>query len=130
VRGKAWHALSCCEIFFFVLCTLCCEFLWIGQFWLSLRYSLTFIYIQLALVSVASLLTASPTKEILIGITCSGISYKLRDILQRAMWLAVVSILLPGNLLPPQMLKYTGNYSRFETHRLETKVSEHYNKLG
>jgi hypothetical protein len=28
---------------FFVLYTLCCQFLWIIQFWLSLRYSLTFI---------------------------------------------------------------------------------------
>jgi hypothetical protein len=26
-----------------VLCTLCCQFLWIVQFWLPLRYSLTFI---------------------------------------------------------------------------------------
>jgi hypothetical protein len=26
-----------------VLCTLCCQFLWIVHFWLSLRYSLTFI---------------------------------------------------------------------------------------
>jgi hypothetical protein len=29
--------------------------------------------------------------------------------------LTVVSILLPSNLLPPSMLKYTGNYSRFDT---------------
>jgi hypothetical protein len=28
----------------FVLCTLCCQFLWIGHSWLSLRFSLTFIY--------------------------------------------------------------------------------------
>jgi hypothetical protein len=26
-----------------VLCTMCCQFLWIVQFWLPLRYSLTFI---------------------------------------------------------------------------------------
>ena len=31
--------------FFFVLCTLCWQFLWIGLFWLPLRYSLTFIQI-------------------------------------------------------------------------------------
>ena len=29
--------------FFFVLCTLCFQFLWIVHFWLPLRYSLTFI---------------------------------------------------------------------------------------
>jgi hypothetical protein len=29
--------------FFFVLCTLCCQFLLIVHFWLALRYSLTFI---------------------------------------------------------------------------------------
>ena len=28
----------------FVLCTLCCQFLWIVHLWLPLRYSLTFIY--------------------------------------------------------------------------------------
>ena len=41
----------CCDVFvflvllfwcFFVLCTLCYQFLWIVHFWLSLRYSLTF----------------------------------------------------------------------------------------
>jgi hypothetical protein len=32
-------------LFFFVLCTLCCQFLWIFDFWFSLRYSLTFIFI-------------------------------------------------------------------------------------
>ena len=36
----------CCALvlFFFVLCILCSQFLWIVLFWLSLRYSLTFIY--------------------------------------------------------------------------------------
>jgi hypothetical protein len=29
---------------FFVLCTLCCQFLWVVLFWLHLRYSLTFIF--------------------------------------------------------------------------------------
>jgi hypothetical protein len=29
-----------------VLCTRCCQFLWIVHFWLPLRYSLTFIYIS------------------------------------------------------------------------------------
>ena len=33
----------CFVLFFFVLCTLCCQFLWIFHFWLPLRYSLTFI---------------------------------------------------------------------------------------
>jgi hypothetical protein len=31
-------------LFFIILCTLCCQFLWIAYFWLYLRYSLTFIY--------------------------------------------------------------------------------------
>ena len=30
-------------LFFFVLCTLCCQFLWIVHFWLPLQYSITFI---------------------------------------------------------------------------------------
>jgi hypothetical protein len=33
-------------LFFFVLCTLCCQFLWFVPFWLPLRYSLTFINLQ------------------------------------------------------------------------------------
>ena len=31
-------------LFFFVVCTLCCQFLWIVHFWLLLRYSLMVIY--------------------------------------------------------------------------------------
>jgi hypothetical protein len=40
------HHILCCVfvLFFFVLCTLCCQFLWIVHFWLPLRFSLTFIY--------------------------------------------------------------------------------------
>jgi hypothetical protein len=36
----------CCVfvLFFFILCTICCQFLWIIHFWLPLRFSLTFIY--------------------------------------------------------------------------------------
>jgi hypothetical protein len=30
-------------VVFFVLCTPCCQFLWIVHFWLHLRYSLTFM---------------------------------------------------------------------------------------
>ena len=38
------HILCCVFVlFFFVLCTICCQFLWIARFWLPLRYSLTFI---------------------------------------------------------------------------------------
>jgi hypothetical protein len=38
------HILCCVVVlFFFVLCTLCCQFLWIVLFWLTLRYSLMFI---------------------------------------------------------------------------------------
>jgi hypothetical protein len=36
--------IYCVVLFFFVLCTWCCPFLWIVYFWLSLRYSPTFIY--------------------------------------------------------------------------------------
>ena len=37
--------ILCCDfvLFFFVLCTLCCQFLWIVHFWLPLLHSLTFI---------------------------------------------------------------------------------------
>ena len=40
------HILCCVFVlFFFILCALCCQFLWIVPlFWLPLRYSLTFIY--------------------------------------------------------------------------------------
>ena len=34
-------------LFLFILCTLCCQFLWIVHFWFPLRYSLTFIYKQI-----------------------------------------------------------------------------------
>jgi hypothetical protein len=38
------HILCCVFVMFFlVLCTLCCQFLWIVHFWLPLRYSLMFI---------------------------------------------------------------------------------------
>ena len=38
------HILCCVfALFFFVLCTLCCQFLLVVLFWLPLRYSLTFI---------------------------------------------------------------------------------------
>ena len=35
------------DLFFFVLCALCCPFLWIVHFWFPLRYSLSFIYYHL-----------------------------------------------------------------------------------
>ena len=39
------HILCCVlALPFFVLCTLCCQFLWIDFFLLSLRYSQTFKY--------------------------------------------------------------------------------------
>jgi hypothetical protein len=31
------------SLFFFLLCAICCQFLWIVHFWLLIRYSLTFI---------------------------------------------------------------------------------------
>ena len=41
------HILCCdFDLFYYVICTLCCLFLWIIQFWLLLRYSLTFIFHQ------------------------------------------------------------------------------------
>ena len=33
-----------CVLFFFALCTLCCQFLLVVHFWLHLWYSLTFIF--------------------------------------------------------------------------------------
>jgi len=45
VHSGVQHTLCCVFVlFFFVLCTLCCQFLWISLFWLPLPYSLTFIY--------------------------------------------------------------------------------------
>jgi hypothetical protein len=39
------HILCCVFVLFvFVLCVLCCQFLWIVHFVLPLRYSLTFIH--------------------------------------------------------------------------------------
>jgi len=39
------HLLCCVFVlFFFILCTLCCQCLWIVTFCLPLRYSLTFMY--------------------------------------------------------------------------------------
>ena len=55
---SCWHYLClfacdgvqrvlCCVfvLFFFVLCTLCCQFLCIVHLWLSLRHSLAFVYL-------------------------------------------------------------------------------------
>ena len=46
VKWCPTHIMLVLFLFFFVyvLCTLCCQLLWIVYFWLSLRYSLTFIY--------------------------------------------------------------------------------------
>jgi hypothetical protein len=45
VHSGVQHTLCCVfALFFFVLCALCCQFLWIVNIWLPLRYSLTFIY--------------------------------------------------------------------------------------
>ena len=37
--------ILCCvfDLFFFVLCTLCCQFLWIIHFWMPLRHSISSI---------------------------------------------------------------------------------------
>ena len=52
--------ILCCVVFFFILCTLCCQFLWIVHFWLPLRYSLTCIHNILA---VAYILVYKPQKD-------------------------------------------------------------------
>ena len=50
VRSVMVIVLVFCVVFLFclssscILCTLCCQFLWIVHSWLSLRFSLTFIY--------------------------------------------------------------------------------------
>jgi hypothetical protein len=41
---KLWCSTHIVFVFFVVLCSLCCQFLWIVPFWLPLRYSLMFIY--------------------------------------------------------------------------------------
>jgi hypothetical protein len=44
VHSGVQHILCCVfALFFFVMCTLCCQFLWIVFFLLPLRYSLMFI---------------------------------------------------------------------------------------
>jgi hypothetical protein len=40
------HILCCGFFLVFVLCNLCCQFLWIVHYWLPLRYSLMFVYIE------------------------------------------------------------------------------------
>ena len=40
------HIVLCFCLFPFVLCALCCQFLCIIHFWLSIQYSLTFIHIR------------------------------------------------------------------------------------
>jgi hypothetical protein len=37
-------SVLCCDLFVFVLCTQCCKCLWIVNYWLPLRFSLTFIF--------------------------------------------------------------------------------------
>ena len=42
--GGVKHIFRCVfALCFFVLCTLCCQFIWIFHFWTPLQYSLTFI---------------------------------------------------------------------------------------
>ena len=38
------HIVLCFDLFVIVLCTLCCQVLWIVHFWLPHRYSIAFIY--------------------------------------------------------------------------------------
>ena len=53
VDSDVRHIL-CCVLFFYVFCTMCCQFLWDVNCWLLLRYSLTFMYMLLHLNSVYS----------------------------------------------------------------------------
>ena len=46
--GGGWRVLCCVFVFLRLVCTLCCPILWIVNFVLLLRYSLTFIDICIA----------------------------------------------------------------------------------
>ena len=47
VYSGVQHIVCCVFVLFlFVLCTQCCQFLWIVHFLLPLQYSLTFIFIE------------------------------------------------------------------------------------
>ena len=48
----SFSVLSIFALFFFVLCSLRCQFLWIVHLWWSLRYSLTFIYFTSVIASI------------------------------------------------------------------------------
>jgi hypothetical protein len=52
----------CCifALFFFVLCTLCYQFLWIVHLWFPLRYSITFICLIVVLVEITNYSIAIP----------------------------------------------------------------------
>ena len=61
------HILCCVfALYVFVLCTLCCQFLWTVHFWLPLRYSVTFILYTDQSFSLLSLLIPA----FLTGVTC------------------------------------------------------------
>ena len=62
------HILCCVfDLFFFVLCALCCRFLWIVHFWLlPLQYSLTFNFFQLYYGEFINLLNFDRIKTLLI----------------------------------------------------------------
>ena len=54
VQWRPTHIVVCflfCLSSSCVLCTQCCQFLWIVHSWLFLRFSLTFLYIKLVLLS-------------------------------------------------------------------------------
>jgi hypothetical protein len=46
------HIVLVLVLFVFVLCTLCCRFIWIVHFWLPLRYSLTFVQLRWEVINV------------------------------------------------------------------------------
>jgi hypothetical protein len=64
----------CCVfvLFFFVLCTLCCQFLWIIHVWLSLRYSLTFIYYLQHITQKTKYWTTGTPLKTGVHLRCSG----------------------------------------------------------
>ena len=68
------HILCCVFVLFFiVLCTLCCQSLWIANFRLPLRYSLTFIYIWEQLFVYSAILLWNKVRKIWVPIMNSNV---------------------------------------------------------
>ena len=89
VYNGVQHILCCVfAMIFFVLCTLCCQFLWIVHFWLPFWHSLLFSEIYL---STLPLLSSSSGSPISLWVSISTI-FKTRNrsfrlIIPRWIWL-------------------------------------------